>query len=192
MASFIEGRYVICFTGHCTGTVECQSVAHMLNQLGDMFPNEGDETLALLTNPEYWEKGQDTDEPFHTMRYVLVAETDAGHAMLCSPQPDDFIPILPDARQMTNQGFAMAGIPLVMTNLHVRAAYRGQGMGSQMVEACQRFAARRGLPIVLRAHPYGRAKPMKLKDLIAFYERCGFTYVGEHARNAYLVWEPEA
>jgi GNAT superfamily N-acetyltransferase len=122
---------------------------------------------------------------------VFIAECDAGHAILCCPQPGDFVPMPDKAVTKSSIGGYMAKMPLSMTFLHVRSAYRGQGMGAKLVQACQRFAASRQLPISLRALPYGQAKQTPtLKELMAFYERCGFAYAGKHDSNAYMVWSP--
>lgn len=59
MTSFIEGQYVLVFTGTSCGVIVCNSVQHMMNVLLDTYPNPGDPVRTHLQNPTNWEECPD-------------------------------------------------------------------------------------------------------------------------------------
>ena len=56
-----------------------------------------------------------------------------------------------------------------------------------LVEACQTYAAKKKIPLVLRAIPY-RTKKVTQIQLVKFYQELGFDWYGELDGNEYMSW----
>lgn len=122
---------------------------------------------------------------------VFVAECEAGHAVLSFPEPGEWYPVPADDVQFTErQGQRIFQIPFTITYLHVRSAYRGQGIGQKLVKRLQDYARKTGYGISIRVHPYGKGKPPTMAQLISFYRLCGFVDAGTHRKNVYMMWSP--
>jgi hypothetical protein len=72
---FLQGQYVITFTGVDTGVILCDSVERMTNVIHDIYPNPGCPARNHLLDAAVWDGSADhPDFPFHVSCDVLDEE----------------------------------------------------------------------------------------------------------------------
>lgn len=65
MRAFLDGPYIIAFSGTDQGIIHCDTAKHMKDTVHNLFPNPGCPHREVLLNPSKWQQDNDNEFPYY-------------------------------------------------------------------------------------------------------------------------------